>query len=233
MLCGEFAPPAERRVHSNANAPVAAARQAELRRLKEPLEYESPAAAAWHAPAETRAHDDIEFSWVGDTARRVGSVVHRWLQRIAGDEAKGWTRTRIERELPAIMQELTARGVVEGDLATASSRVIAALASALEDPRGKWLLGPQQNARNEYRISTVIDGVRHDLVIDRWFEDLAGAWIVDYKTSSHEGADPEGFLAAQEERYRPQLERYALAAGRPGARRGLYFPLLKGWREWT
>ncbi|HEX7607231.1 MAG TPA: hypothetical protein VF348_11010, partial [Usitatibacter sp.] len=102
-----------------------------------------------------------------------------------------------------------------------------------EDPRGCWLLGPQRNARNEYRISAVIDGTRRDLVIDRMFEDLAEAWIVDYKTSSHEGADPERFLADQEDRYRAQLERYATALGKTGAHRGLYFPLLKGWREWT
>ena len=29
-----------------------------------------------------------------------------------------------------------------------------------------------------------------------------------------------------------QLDGYARALGIPGARRGLYFPLLKGWREW-
>ena len=229
----EFTPPAERRAPLNGNSPVAPARQRELRRLREAPRYQSPAPAAWNAPAETRAYDDIEFSWVGDTARRVGSVVHRWLQRIADDEARGWTRARLECELPAIMSELTARGVVESDLAAASARVIAALASSLEDERGRWLLGPQPGARNEYRISTVIDGVRHNLVIDRWWEDLAGAWIVDYKTSSHQGADLEGFLGGEEQRYRGQLEQYALALGRPGARRGLYFPLLKGWREWT
>jgi ATP-dependent exoDNAse (exonuclease V) beta subunit len=75
--------------------------------------------------------------------------------------------------------------------------------------------------------------VRRNLVIDRWWEDLAGVWIVDYKTSSHEGADLDAFLAGEEQRYRGQLERYAVALGRPGARRGLYFPLLKGWREWA
>ena len=123
--------------------------------------------------------------------------------------------------------------MVEADIAKAADRVIAALATTLDDPRGRWLLGPQQNARNEYRLSTVIDGVRRELVIDRMFEDLAGAWIVDYKTSSHEGADLEGFLEGERRRYRDQLERYAVAVGREGARRGLYFPLLKGWREWT
>jgi ATP-dependent helicase/nuclease subunit A len=235
VVAPEFgAPQAQRTGADDARRKVPVARQGELRRLAmESLRYEAPPAVEWDAPAEAPERDDIEFSWVGDTARRVGSVVHRWLQRIADDEARGWTRARIDRELPAIMHELTARGVVEGDLATASKRVIDALASSLEDPRGKWLLGPQPGARNEYRISTVIDGVRHDLAIDRWWEDLAGAWIVDYKTSTHQGADLEGFLAGEEDRYRGQLERYAVALARPGARRGLYFPLLKGWREWT
>jgi len=235
VVAPEFAAAGERRAASSEARPtVPPPKQRELRRLpNDKLRYEMPSAVAWTAPPEARAFDDIEFSWVGDTARRVGSVVHRWLQRIADDEAKGWTRARLERELPAIMNELTARGVVESLLATASARVIAALASSLEDERGRWLLGPQPGARNEYRISTVIDGVRHNLVIDRWWEDLAGAWIVDYKTSSHQGADLEGFLCGEEQRYRGQLERYALALGRPGARRGLYFPLLKGWREWT
>jgi len=123
--------------------------------------------------------------------------------------------------------------VVEADVGKAADRVIAALSTTLDDPRGRWLLGPQQNARNEYRLSTVVDGVRRVLVIDRLFEDLAGAWIVDYKTSSHEGSDLEGFLAGEQERYREQLERYAAAAGKDKARRGLYFPLLKGWREWN
>ncbi|HEX7234025.1 MAG TPA: hypothetical protein VF243_02055, partial [Nitrosospira sp.] len=58
----------------------------------------------------------------------------------------------------------------------------------------------------------------------------------DYKTSSHEGAGIEGFLDREQARYRAQLDRYAAllsnADGRP-VRRGLYFPLLKGWREWA
>ena len=85
----------------------------------------------------------------------------------------------------------------------------------------------------DYRVSAVIDGVRRDLVIDRMFEDLAETWIVDYKTSSHEGADLERFLAGEQDRYRGQLDRYAVALGKEGSRRGLYFPLLKGWRQWT
>jgi ATP-dependent exoDNAse (exonuclease V) beta subunit len=71
-------------------------------------------------------------------------------------------------------------------------------------------------------------------IVDRIFrtaEDVR--WIVDYKTSSHEGRDPEGFLDRERERYRAQLERYAgaLAAGE-SPMLGLYFPLLAGWRQW-
>ena len=232
----EFGAPGERRAASYEAAPVVPiAMQGALRRLAiDRLDYENPPAVRWDAPPEILAYDEIEFSWVGETARRVGSVVHRWLQRIAEDEAKGWERARLEGERAAIRNELAARGVGLGDLEAACDRVVAVLASALEDPRGRWLLGPQRNARNEYRISTAIEGVRRRFVIDRMFEDSGGrAWIVDYKTSSHEGADVEDFLSQEEERYREQLERYAAALREDGAMRALYFPLLKGWREWT
>jgi ATP-dependent exoDNAse (exonuclease V) beta subunit len=111
-----------------------------------------------------------------------------------------------------------------------------ALTCALGDIRGRWLLGPQQDASNELRMTTIIKGRTQDLVIDRTFCDADGQrWVVDYKTSSHEGADLEGFLNREKDRYRGQLDRYAelmRAVDNKPVRRGLYFPLLKGWREW-
>ena len=213
---------------------VPSASQGALRRLDVArFAFDVPAAVAWKPAGETRVVDALEFSWVGDTARRIGSVVHRRLQRIAEDEARGWNRARIEKERPALRRELAARGVADSELDRAVERAAIALAQALEDERGRWLLGPQRGARNEYRISTWSDGVFRRLVIDRSFEDAEGRpWIVDYKTSGHEGADVEGFLDEERKRYHEQLERYAAALGKPGARRGLYFPLLKGWREW-
>jgi len=75
------------------------------------------------------------------------------------------------------------------------------------------------------------------VVIDRTFVDAAGTrWIVDYKTSAHEGAGLDEFLDREQERYRPQLERYAAflrLLGTEPIRLGLYFPLLSAWREWT
>ena len=68
-------------------------------------------------------------------------------------------------------------------------------------------------------------------VIDRLIRDESGTrWVVDYKTSRHEGADIEGFLDREQKRYAAQLDAYAAALG--GASRGLYFPLHAGWHEW-
>ena len=233
VVCDEFSG-----LTAAADAPappsVPAASQGLLRRLDAAgLRYDVPPAAPWSSPAPEETTGELEFSWVGDTARRIGSVVHRRLQRIAEDEARGWGRERIEKERPALKRELVARGVASADIDRAVERAATALAMALEDERGRWLLGRQPGARNEYRITASVEGVRMRLVIDRFFEDAEGrTWIVDYKTSSHEGANPEGFLDGEQVRYRDQLERYAVAVQRPAARRGLYFPLLKGWREW-
>ena len=207
----------------------------DLRRL--PAEWtlpHPPRAAAWSAPIEkARDRDNIEFSWVGETARHVGAVVHRWLQCIAEDELRSWDRKRVTAMRDQFRRELAARGVENTELETASARVATALGHTLEDPRGRWLLGPQTESRNEYRVSALVDGERRNLVIDRTFTDSDGKhWIVDYKTSSHEGADIEAFLERERERYRPQLERYAAALAEDPSSLGLYFPLLAGWREW-
>ena len=208
----------------------------DLRRL--PSDWtspESPPAASWTAPADkAREQEGIEFSWVGETARHVGAVVHRWLQRIAEEELRGWDRKRVEAMRDPFRQELALCGVEEAEFEAATARVVKALCNTLEDPRGRWLLGPQRESRSEYRVSTVVDGERRVLVIDRTFVDQEGRrWIADYKTSSHQGTDLEGFLDRERERYRAQMERYAraLAAGEE-TMLGLYFPLLARWREW-
>ena len=96
-----------------------------------------------------------------------------------------------------------------------------------------WLLGPQTDARNEYRLTAMLNGERRQLVIDRSFTDADGKrWIVDYKTSSCEGADKEGFLDRERARYKSQLERYAEVHRAIETSLGLYFPLLGGgWRK--
>ena len=57
-----------------------------------------------------------------------------------------------------------------------------------------------------------MEGTVTRLVIDRVVRDAEDTlWIVDYKTSRHEGGDLEGFFANECRRYRSQLEGYARA----------------------
>jgi ATP-dependent helicase/nuclease subunit A len=72
---------------------------------------------------------------------------------------------------------------------------------------------------------------RRTLVIDRLFRESGGVrWVVDYKTSRHDGSNVEHFLDEEVKRYAAQLDAYASALG--GAARGLYFPVHAGWRTW-
>ena len=104
---------------------------------------------------------------------------------------------------------------------------------SLEDARGRWILGPHRESFTEYRISALVDGELRRLVIDRMFVDADGKrWIVDYKTSAHEGAGLEEFLDLQLERYARQLGGYSAAFAGEDVSLGLYFPLVKGWRQW-
>jgi ATP-dependent exoDNAse (exonuclease V) beta subunit len=73
--------------------------------------------------------------------------------------------------------------------------------------------------------------------IDRIFRDEDGRlWIVDFKTSEHEGGHIETFLSEEQRRYSIQLESYAAVVARLERGPiwlGLYFPLLDAWREWA
>jgi ATP-dependent exoDNAse (exonuclease V) beta subunit len=190
-----------------------------------------PAPVRWTAPPEGHEETEIEFSWAKESARHVGIVAHHWLQRIAEDEMRGWDARRIDAMRLVFGRQLERRGIQRAHTKAAVELIASALQNALSDQRGSWLLGPHPEARSEHRLrARGRDGLR-TYVIDRLFRDIGGErWIVDFKTSRHEGAGREEFLDEQRKRYEPQLNAYAGAFG--AARLGLYFPLLRGWREW-
>jgi ATP-dependent exoDNAse (exonuclease V) beta subunit len=193
---------------------------------------ETPAAALWSAPREESDEEArVEFSWAGETARRVGTVVHRWLQRIAAEGLEAWSVEKVHGLSKVFHANLAALGVGSAELEAAARSVEGALANAITDERGRWILGAHGDARNEHRLTSSKGGLRRQLVVDRHFIDSDGArWIVDYKTSRHEGSDADAFLDRERERYRPQLEAYAGLFDGP-SRQGLYFPLMAGWRD--
>ncbi len=188
-----------------------------------------PVAATWNAPPEGRADEEqIAFDWAQEPARLAGVVVHGWLQRVAEDGLQGWDAARVEALKPRVVKELGRLGVPPEGMERAAASVLAALKNAIADERGRWILGKHPFARSELRLCTAA-GKR--MRIDRYIEDAEGErWVVDFKTGEHQGANPGAYLDDQQKRYARQLDAYAEAKG--GARRALYFPLLKGWREW-
>jgi ATP-dependent exoDNAse (exonuclease V) beta subunit len=177
----------------------------------------------------------IEFAWAGDTARHVGTLVHRWLERIALDGVEQWPASRVASLDAPIGRALANLGVPEAEQAAALDKTLRALRNTLADDRGRWLLGAHAEARCEWPLTWNDEGIHH-YVIDRSFVDPDQVrWIVDYKTGEHLAGDRDAFLDQELERYRAQLETYARVVReidiRP-IRLALYFPLFGDWRTW-
>ena len=199
-----------------------------------------PAGVKWQAPLqrETGAgRVEIEFEWAGAAIRHIGSVVHQMIQWIAEEGIERWPPARALKLRPAIERALRQQGVPAAEIPAAAGEVETALVNMLNDEKGRWLLsGSHRQRQNEYPLSGVYDGKLVNVALDRTFIDQQGTrWIIDYKTSRHEGRDVEAFLDHEQRRYRPQLEKYGALMRQLGPeeiRLGLYFPLLRGWREW-
>lgn len=207
-------------------------------------------AADWRSPpfraalkAATDASSDdvvdrgrLAFDWVGEGARLVGVVVHRWLQFMGNEGLAHWNRARVQAQSPAISSALRGLGLPEEELADAARQAVQALHHVIDDERGRWIFSPAHSEiRSEYALTALQEGRITRIAIDRTFVDADGnRWIVDFKTSRHSGSDIEGFLQSELERYRPQLSRYrsilSLQESRP-IKAGLYFPLMKAWIE--
>jgi ATP-dependent helicase/nuclease subunit A len=215
---------------------AAPAPQPHLRRL--PLQWQAPAADAAVTARPLNVSDletRIEFDWASQTARHIGTLVHRELDRMV--------RAGVERMATVnrarLCAELAELGVPPDRCDEAVERVIAAIGHTLADERGRWLLGlssPLSDAESELALTGVFQGEIVSGVIDRTFVDEHGVrWIVDFKTGWHEGGGLERFLNEEVQRYREQLQRYArlMRLYRPDqpVRAALYFPLMKQWRE--
>jgi ATP-dependent helicase/nuclease subunit A len=177
------------------------------------------------------------FDWAGETARRVGTLVHAELQRMdIAHSNVGQIRAREAH----FRRWLALHGVPPERLPEAAARVVDALAAVHGDPRGRWILQAGREDLREHALSghsAAGAGAVTRAVFDRSFIDDQGVrWVIDYKTSQHVGGGLDEFLDREVERYRSQLERYAVLAKRLGPepiRLGLYFPLMRAWREWA
>jgi ATP-dependent helicase/nuclease subunit A len=208
-----------------------------LRRLKEPWRAPSVPAppALTHLPLARSAPQPPEFSWVGETQRHVGTVVHELLAQAAQAPEPPGPAALVQLR-PQVLERLRLHGVPEDERHGAADQVVEALERTLADPRGRWILdSSQREAASELALTGIAGGRLRSVVIDRCFVDEQGVrWVIDYKSSRHEGGGLEEFLAQEIERYAEQLSSYVALArslGPEPVRAALYFPLLGAFRE--
>ncbi len=208
--------------------------QPSLRRLQQPWTLPEPALLPGtqdDSPAEAQ-DNEVEFYWVGTEARVAGTIVHRWLQFVVNNSLD--PTTMAQGEFDAVTKRwLREEGMSEDSHESICQRVERAVLDTLEDSSGKWILHGE--GHTELALSGMHDGEVASVVLDRVRIDDNGVhWIVDYKTSSHEGGNLAGFLQVEVDRYRPQLERYSSIYSNWAdvtPRCALYFPLLKKFVE--
>lgn len=185
-----------------------------------------------HSAASARR---VTYDWVGVTSRHIGTVVHEVLKR-AAQHAGEWNSGRIEKLSGIVRSELIRLGVPPAGITKAEAQVLRALRNTIGSDRGQWILRSHAEARSEFPVAGRVQDNLVNGTIDRMFRDETGRlWIIDYKTSEHEGGRLEKFLNEEQRRYRPQLESYATIISRMATgpiSLGLYFPLLDAWREW-
>ncbi len=191
----------------------------------------------WQPPFQetTPSTRKVTYEWVSDTGRHVGTVAHELLKR-AAENTLLWDSRHVLSMAPIIRSELLRLGVPRLDEPAASERVIRAVLNMLSSERGRWILSSHAEARSEWPVGGKLGARIISGTIDRTFRDEKGnLWIIDFKTSEHQGAQKEKFLAEEQRRYRPQLESYAALVAQMSKGPiwlGLYFPLLDAWREW-
>lgn len=144
----------------------------------------------------------------GSIEADIGTLVHRYLELIASDGLDAWPAPRVDGLTGRFVQWFVQRGHGQDDSARAAAEVRHDLITALNSETGRWILGPHESAGCEVPITSSDDGTMRAHVVDRTFVADGVRWIIDYKTTRHNGDDLERFLNERMEAYREQLERY-------------------------
>jgi ATP-dependent helicase/nuclease subunit A len=187
-------------------------------------------------PLSAQAPSEVpQYIWVGRTARAIGTVVHAELHRLAAAPILPPPQD-LQHRASRYAGWLAELGVPPLEQPDAEALILEALERTLADDRGRWLLSNRHpHAQSEWRLSGLHEGRMVHVVFDRMLVDEHGQrWVVDYKTSRHEGGAIDEFIDNEAERYGPQMRRYAALAAELGTepvRIALYFPLLGVLRE--
>ena len=151
--------------------------------------------------------NNIEFSWVGENAKKVGVIVHRWLDMVFNHGVMPSIAEMHSNEdlLICWARNLYVRNEQINDV---MSRVKMTITNIIEDRvNHEYILG---RGYSELPITGLWNDERHSIIIDKiYIDDQDQHWVIDYKTSTHEGGRLSDFVTSEIERYSDQLNKYA------------------------
>jgi ATP-dependent helicase/nuclease subunit A len=231
---GEFARQFDAADTSNPGSDSSVWVMPELRRFGKPWTLPDVALLPGFVPLQdTTIYDnEVEFYWVGSDARIAGTLVHRCLQIVANDRSGKQVAGQFE------LRKITWRWLQESGISEDAARPIldrveSAVNAMLDDDKGHWILDGEGHA--ELALTGVVNNELVSVILDRVrIAEDDTHWIIDYKTSSHEGGDLAGFLQVEADRYQAQLARYASIYRKwsgANVKCALYFPLLQSFVE--
>ena len=186
---------------------------------------------------ETKNEPNIEkenkYYWVGDNTRIAGILIHRWFQ-ILVEKKYSSIEDLIEEKIPLLTKRwLDEINIQYLDINLIINRVLNAVKSILNDEKGQWILTGE--GYSELSLNGIINKEFESIIIDRVKIDEKGThWIIDYKTSTHDGSNLSEFIETECERYRSQLNKYTSIYSQWSGKEvkcALYFPLLKKFVE--
>ena len=176
----------------------------------------------------------------GAESRVLGRAVHSLLEQLAiwRSTSLSWDECReaLPNESARLIARIKAAGLSEANAVRLTAEAIAVAVETTNDPLGRWVLDPHQEAGSEVSWTGVLGGQIRTVQADRVFRGgpvpmQAGSdwWVVDYKTAAiAEGDDPRA-LAKLRSVFSPQLDVYArvlrqLHGDGITVRAGLYYP---------
>ena len=137
----------------------------------------------------------------------LGDLVHRELKLIADRGCPG--DYDVTPRQPVWERWLRRTGLSHAERSWVATQLRSQVLAVVGDATGRWLLTQHEEDGREAPFTSVVDGELVHVVVDRTFVEDETRWIVDYKSTVLPGDD----VAAQMQRHRPQLRRYAQALG--------------------
>lgn len=151
-----------------------------------------------------------------------GSICHKLIQWLCQNQAADLHALPWHWVLPMLEKE----GFAEQHEAI-RLQLEKELAYFFEDPRGRWIVSEQQNARSEWALSKKTEFGVERYVLDRYFVEKGVHWIIDFKTGQQD--------ANRHPQYQKQLTHYAsliYSMHQAPVRCGLLYLGSRTWIEW-